>query len=104
MWYDSILGIGSTPDSTAANSTLNGAASSNGGSDWGSFFSGISNLASTGVQGYAAIKGANNSGSKSSSTTSTNTTASLANAKWLPWALIGGVVLVIAALLFKRGR
>lgn len=104
MWYDSILGIGSTPDSTAANSTLNGATSSNGGSNWGTFLAGIGNLATTGVQDYSAIKGAIGSKSSGSASTNTATASTLATVKWLPWVLIGGVVLVIVALLFGRGR
>jgi len=97
-WYDNLLGIGSTPNSTAANSALNGAASSNG-SSWGSFLSGLVNLGTTGANAYATVAGAGNSTPKSTSTTSTSSSNWT---QYLPWVLIGGGVLLVIALLVRR--
>jgi len=97
-WYDTLLGIGSTPDSTGANAAVSGATTSNS-SGWSSFLSGLANLGTAGANAYATV---NKSGS-TPAPTSTTTTSTLSSAAWLPLAIIGGIVLVIVALLFRHG-
>ena len=98
-WYDNILGAFSTPNSTAANSTVNGAATSNQ-SSIGSFLNGLVNLGNQGVNAYRTVADA---GTTNSGGTTTSSSASASTwTKYLPWILIGGGLLLVLAL-FRHG-
>jgi hypothetical protein len=99
-WFDSILGVGSTPNSTAANSNVSGATTSNQ-SSLGSFLSGLVNLGNQGVNAYRTVADAGTSNSGSTTTSSSSSASASSWTKYLPWVLIGGGVLLIFAL-FRR--
>ena len=98
-WYDNILGAFSTPNSTTANSNVNGATTSNQ-SSVGSFLNGLVNLGNQGVNAYRTVADA---GTSNSGSTSTGSSAGASTwTKYLPWILIGGGLLLVLAL-FRHG-
>jgi hypothetical protein len=87
---------GTLPLSTPVNTS--GGNTNTSGSWFSSFIQGLSGLGTTAANAYATIRGAK----ASNSTTPTATPAS-SMSTWLPIALIGGGLLIVVLLLFRRG-